>query len=110
MTCCGVLHLISVVKYWLTTATHGEGGRLAHHNRSVMWPLSILCTLCRELHWFIGPGNCQEILDSSSCKRLLARWRPVGRFATRCVENWKVAADMATAEYSSVVRVCRGIA
>ena len=108
MTCCGVLHPISVVKYWLTTATHGEGGQLAHHNRSVMWPLSILCTPCRELHWPIGPGNCQEILDSSSCKRLLARWRAVGRFATRCVENWKVAADMATAEYSSVVRVGRG--
>ena len=93
----------SVVKHWLTTATHGEGGRLARHNRSAM--RSFLYTPCRELHWLVGRDNCQGILDSSSRKRLLARWRAVGRFATHCVANWRIAADRATAEYSSLVLV-----
>ena len=82
---------ISVVKYSLTTALHGEGRQLAHHSRSAMWPFPILYTLCRKLSLPSRLGNCQGILDSSDRKSFLASLRAGNRFATRRVANFSVA-------------------
>ena len=104
----GELDVDSVVKESLTTAAQGEGCRLARHNRSAMWPFPILYTSCRELPLPTRLGNCQGRLDSSKCKRPLARWRAGNRFATRPVANSTVAAHEAITAYRSATGAGQG--
>lgn len=98
----------SVVKDFFTTAAQGEGWRLARHNRIAMWPFPILYTSCRELPSPTRFGNCQGRLDSSMCKKLLAKWRAGNRFATRPVANFTVAAHEAITAYRSATGADQG--